>query len=121
MKRLAVTQAVAATILAASVGGVASPAAAAATVIRGGDTSQVTEYGITDDCRPGTTGTLHGTDVMRFQSVETAQGFHVRITEGGPGRIDWTDGSFTLIDSVDRLEFNAAAHGTTNLTTTHTD
>ena len=38
-----------------------------------------------------------------------------------PGRIDWSDGSYTLIQSVDRFSFNAVAQGTTNFTETHVD
>jgi hypothetical protein len=99
----------------------ATPASAAATVTRGTITTPIFESGLTDDCRAGLTGTLVGTDVFDFQSVETAEGFHFTATEGGPGRIDWSDGTYTIIESVDHILFNAVGHGTTVLTTTHVD
>jgi hypothetical protein len=98
-----------------------TPASAAPIIIRDTVTTPIFEPGLTDDCRPGLTGTLVGTDVMSFQSVETAEGFHIHVTEGGPGRIDWSDGSYTLIDAVDRFSFNAVGHGTTVFTESHTD
>src|SRR5438105_9761073 len=96
-----------------------APASAAPIIIRDTVTNPFFETGLTDDCRPGLTGTLVGTDVMSFQSVETAQGFHIHVTDGGPGRIDWSDGSYTLIDAVDRFSFNAVGQGTTVFAETH--
>ena len=99
----------------------AIPASAGSTVIRDTFTIPTFEAGLTDDCRPGLTGTLVGTAVISFQSVETAQGFHIHVTINGPGRIDWSDGSYTLIESVDLTSFNAVGQGTTVFTNAHTD
>jgi hypothetical protein len=99
----------------------AAPASAAPTIIRETVTTPVHETELTDDCRPGLTGTLNGTDVFSFQSVETAHSFHFRGREGGPGRIDWSDGSYTLLDSVDRFSFNAAKGQHQVFTETHVD
>src|SRR5712691_3934268 len=101
--------------------GMAAPASAAATVTRDTITTPIFETGLADDCRAGLSGTLVGTDVLSFQSVETAEGFHFSGTEGGPGRIDWSDGTYTIIESVDHLSFNAVGHGTTVFTSAHED
>ena len=98
-----------------------APASAAPIIIRDTITTPAFETGLTDDCRPGLTGTLVGTDVFSFQSVETPQGFHIQGTDGGPGRIDWSDGSYTLIESTDHLAFNVVGHGTAVFTDAHTD
>jgi hypothetical protein len=107
MKKYALGTAAIALVLAVA-GAMAAPASAAPTIIRETITSPVHETGLTDDCRLGLTGTLNGTDVLSYQSVETAHSFHIRGTEGGPGRIDWSDGSYTLVDSIDHFSFNAA-------------
>jgi len=121
MKKIALGLAVTA-LLAISAGtGMTAPAAAAPTITRQTTTTPFSEPGLTDECRPGLTGTLVGTDVESFQSVETAQGFHIQGTSGGPGRIDWSDGSYALIDSVDHFSFDAVGQGTTVFTETHTD
>jgi hypothetical protein len=121
MRKIALGLAAAA-LLAISAGiAMTAPASAAPIIIRDTITTPTFEAGLTDDCRPGLTGTLVGTDVTSFQSVETDQGFHVYVTSTGTGRIDWSDGSYTLIDSVDRFSFNAVGHGTTVFTETHTD
>jgi hypothetical protein len=98
-----------------------APNAGSATVIRTTITTPVFETGLSDDCRPGATGTLTGTAVTTTQSVENANGFHITGTNSGPGRIDWSDGTFTLIQSVDHFSFNAVGKGTTVFTNTHTD
>jgi hypothetical protein len=98
-----------------------APASAAPTIIRETVTTPFHESGLTDDCRPGLTGTLNGIDVLRYQSVESAHSFHIHGTEGGPGRIDWSDGSYTLIDSVDRFSFNAAKGEHQTFAETHVD
>jgi hypothetical protein len=92
-----------------------------ATVIRETVTTPFFEAGVPHDCRPGVTGTVTGTNVTSTQSVETSTGFHIHGTTGGPGRIDWSDGSYTLIQSIDHFSFNAVGKGTTNFTNTHTD
>ena len=101
--------------------GNAAPASAAATVTRDSVTTTTSETGLPDDCRPGITGTLVGTDVFSFQTVETDQGFHFVGTDSGTGRIDWSDGTYTIIESVDHISFNAGGHGTTVFTSTHVD
>lgn len=120
MKKIALGLAVTA-LLAISAGtAMTAPASAAAIIIR--DTFTVpTSEPVTDDCRPGLTGTLVGTAVISFQSVETAQGFHIVLTINGPGRIDWSDGSYTIIDSVDHTSVHDVGQGTGVFTETHTD
>jgi hypothetical protein len=121
MKKMALRLAAAA-LLAISAGtAMTAPASAAPIIIRDTVTSPIFETGLTDDCRPGLTGTIVGTDVMSFQSVETPEGFHTQGTFVDTGRIDWSDGSYTLIDAVDHFSFNAVRHGTAVFTETHTD
>jgi hypothetical protein len=119
MKKITLGLAVAA--LLATCAATAMTASAAAIIIRDTFTTPIFEPGLTDDCRPGLTGTLVGTGAVRFQSVETAHGFHIHVTSGGPGRIDWSDGSYTLIDSVDHTSFHDVGQGTEVFTETHTD
>lgn len=107
-------------IVAAPAAPAASPAGGAI-VIRDTVTTPVFETGLTDDCRPGATGTLTGTNVTSTQSTETSTGFHIHGKSGGPGRIEWSDGTSTLVDSVDRFAFNVVGKGTTVLTVTHVD
>lgn len=99
----------------------AEPASGGAVIVRQTVTTPLSETGLTDDCRPGVTGTLTGTDVLITQSVTTSTGFHINGQERDLGRIDWSDGSFTLIDSVDRFAFNSAASGTEVFTLAHVD
>ena len=99
-----------------------APASAAPPIIiRDTVTSPIFETGLTDDCLPGLTGTIVGPDVMSYQSVETLQGFHIHGTFVDTGRIDWSDGSYTLIESVDTFAFNAVGQGTSILAVAHTD
>jgi hypothetical protein len=121
MKKIALGLAVTALLAVSAGAAMTAPASAAPIIIRDTVTTPIFETGLTDDCRPGLTGTLVGTEVMSFQSVETAQGFHIQGAAAGPGRIDWSDGSYTLIDSVDHFSFDAVGHGTTVFTETHTD
>lgn len=99
----------------------AGPAMGSATVIRDTVTTPLFETGLPHDCRPGITGTLTGTDVTSTQSVETSNGFHIHGTNADSGRIDWSDGTYTLIESVDHFSFNAVGKGTTTFTNTHKD
>jgi len=62
-----------------------------------------------------------GTDVLSFQSVETSLGFHIVGKDGGTGRIDWTDGTYTIVESIDRFSFDAVGNGTTVNTVAHED
>jgi hypothetical protein len=112
----------AAALLAISAGaGMAPPASAATIVTRHSITTTSSETGLTDDCRPGITGTIVGTDVFNYQTVETDQGFHFVGTDSGTGRIDWSDGTYTLIEFTDRISFNAVGDGTTVFTNAHED
>jgi hypothetical protein len=121
MKKIALGLAAAA-LLAISAGtAMTAPASAAPTIIRDTVTSPIFETGLPHECRPGLTGTIVGTDVMSFQSVEPPEGFHIHGTFVSTTRIDWSDGSYTLIHSVDHFSLNALGHGTTVFTNAHTD
>jgi hypothetical protein len=104
--------------VAALIGGTAS---AAPIIIRDTITIPFFETGVPHDCRPGVTGTVVATEVFDFQSLETPQGFHIEGTDTGTGRIDWSDGSYTLIDFFDHFAFNAVGQGTSVFTNAHTD
>jgi len=104
-----------------AVAGVTAAATSAATIARETITQTVSESGLPDDCRPGITGDLTGTEVIDYQSVETTDGFHVQGTDVGPGRIDWSDGSYTLIASVDRFTVNVAKGDNVVSNVTHVD
>ena len=109
------------TAMTAPVSAATASASAAPIIIRDTITTPMTETGLTDDCRPGLTGTIVGIGVFSFQSVETSQGFHIHGTIDGPGRIDWSDGSYTLIESFDHFAANAVRQGTSVFTEAHTD
>ncbi len=96
------------------------PASAEATVIRGTTESPIADTGLTDDCRPGITGALSGTEIFDFQSIETTEGFHIVGTTTDTGRIDWSDGSYTIIESVDHFSVNIGQQ-TTVFTLAHED
>ena len=103
MKKIALGLAVTA-LLAISAGtAMTAPASAAPIIIRQTITTPIFETGLPHDCRPGLTGTIVGTEVVRSQSVETLQGFHIHGTIVDTARIDWSDGSYTLIHSVDHF------------------
>ncbi len=121
MKRIALVLGAAALLAIPAGLAMSAPASAAAIVIRGTVTTPIFAPGLPDDCRPGITGTLVGTDVVSFQSVQTAQGFHVAGTTVDSGRIDWSDGTYTIVESVDHFSFNAVGKGTTVFTQAHTD
>jgi hypothetical protein len=116
--RKALLAAVSIAALATSLG---ASAAGGATVTRESVAGVFTESGLANDCGPGTSGTLNGTGVTTTQVVENEHGFHVTGTSTGTGRIDWSDGSYTLIDSVDRFSFSAVGKGTTVFSETHKD
>jgi hypothetical protein len=120
LKKLALLFGIFVLVSVAAVTGNAVPASAAATVIRGTTESPIADTGLTDDCRPGITGDLSGTEVVDFQSVETAEGFHIVGTTTDTGRIDWSDGSYTIIESVDHFAFNSDRQ-TTVFTLAHED
>ena len=97
--------------------GLAATASAEATVTHSTITVDIHNSGLTHDCLPGVTGTLLGTGVFTSQLVQTPQGVHVVTTEVRTGRIDWSNGMYTILDSIDHDSgFNAPATGTTVLT-----
>ena len=98
----------------------ARPASAAATVHRDTITTSFSDSGLPDDCRAGLTGTIVGTDVLAYQEVQTASGYHFEATDTGTARITWSDGSYSLTESVDHPAFNAGP-GTTVFTNAHED
>ena len=98
-----------------------APASAAAIVTRDTVTTPIFETGLSDDCRPGLTGTLVGTSVVSFQAVETSAGFHFYGTTTDTGRITWTDGTYTIIEAVDHISFVDTVKGTTVFTNAHAD
>ena len=100
---------------------VLAPASAAATVTRTTIATSSFETGLTDDCRPGLTGTLVGTGTITFQRVDTPQGFHVDSTDSGTGTITWSDGSYSLIFAVTRSTRNIFETGMRVRTETHYD
>jgi hypothetical protein len=121
MKKLALGLTAAAALLAISAAtAITAPASAAPIITRDTVTSPIFETGVPHDCRD-LTGTIVGTDVVSFQSVETPEGFHIEGTIEDTARIDWSDGSYTLINSVDHFSFNAVGHGTEVFTEAHTD
>jgi hypothetical protein len=98
----------------------ALPASAGTTIIRDTITMSSTETGLLDDCRPGVTGTIVGTGVVSYQSVENAQGFHIAGTETDTGRIDWSDGSYSVIGAVDHFSYDTGK-GVEVFTNAHQD
>ena len=120
MKKLALLVGVA-TVLAMALGtATAAPASAAAAVMRQTFTFPVSDTGLTDGCHPGLTGTLTGTANIGVQIVQTSTGFHVEGTEVDTGRVDWNDGSYTIIGSTDHFIFEGTP-GTFVHTTAHVD
>lgn len=115
MKRIAIALGAAA-LLAIPAG----TASAGAIVTRDTFTNPIYETGIPGDCNPGITGTLVGTDVVSYQAVETPQGFHQEGTFTDTGRIDWSDGTYSIIESVDHFSFNTGK-GTTVHAIAHED
>jgi len=121
MKKIARGLAAAALLAIAAGTAMTAPASAAPIIIRDTITTPIFETGVAHDCRPGVTGTAVGTDVLSFQSVETPQGFHSEGTFTDTARIDWSDGSYSLIESVDTRSFNAVGRGTSVFTNAHAD
>ena len=100
--------------------GLVAHASAAAIVIRDTITSDFSESDVPHDGLPGITGDVEGTEVTSFQSVETVAGFHVAGTIDFSGRIDWSDGTHSIIESIDHFSFNAGK-GTEVFTLAHED
>jgi len=113
--------------LAAILGAVAllvllAPAASAeATITRDTITIATVDTGLTDDCRPGITGTLVATLVINFQRVDTQDGFHVDETDTSAGLLTWSDGSYSIVSSVDHFTRNIFDSGMRVRTLTHED
>jgi hypothetical protein len=99
----------------------AAPASAAAIVTRDTVTTPILETDLPDDCRPGITGVLIGTDVVNYQSVETSQGFHIVLTVVDTGQIAWSDGTYSVIDATGHVSFIDTVAGTTVSTVAHED
>ena len=95
-----------------------APASAAAIVGRFTVTTACTDAA-TDDCR-GVTGTLAGTDVLNYQTVETGRGPHFAGTDAVTLTFAFTDGSYATAQSLDHLTFNTGS-GVTVFTTAHVD
>jgi len=99
----------------------AAPASAQALVVRGAITNAGSDTGLTDGCHPGATGAIRGTDTFSYHSVEAPAGtFHFVATDVASGRIDWSDGSYTIIGSTDHSAFTTTG-GTTTTTEAHVD
>jgi len=121
MKKIAFRLAAAALLAIAAGTAMTAPASAAPIIIRDTITTPIFETGVAHDCRAGVTGTLVGTRVLSFQSVETPRGFHIEGTFKDTARIDWSDGSYSLAESTDTFAFNAVGQGTSVFTRAHTD
>jgi len=83
-----------------------APASDGVTIFRGTSTTPIFDSSLVDDCRPGITGTLVGTDVFSFQEVDRALGFEFDATDSATGQITWSDGSYTIVESVDHISIN---------------
>jgi len=99
--------------------GVSTAALASAIVTRDTITTPFTESGVPNDCRPDVTGSVEGTNVVDFQTVETGEGFHITGTFSDSGRIDWNDGTYAIFESTEHFAFNAIENGTTVFTLAH--
>ena len=114
MKRLVLVAATA-VLAVVSAAAISTPASANAIVMRQTITnSGQGETGLTDGCHPGATGAITGIDTVSYRDLTTANGFHVEGTDVASGRIDWSDGSYTIIGSTDHFAFNTTAGTTVN-------
>jgi hypothetical protein len=106
---------------------VAAPISAGALIIRDTVTMTGSETGLVDDCRTGITGTIVGTDVTDILIVDyppvdfPPTGYHISVTDSGTGQITWSDGTYTLIESVDHISFITTTNGTVVFTDAHED
>jgi hypothetical protein len=107
MRWIAVALGASALLAIAAGTGFAGAASAGAVVTIDYSTASGGEGGLTDECRPGVTGTIFGTGEIRVETVETAVGFHFQMTEVGTARIEWSDGTYSLIKVKDHYSFNA--------------
>jgi hypothetical protein len=69
------------------------------------------------------TGIPSGTDTVTYTTVQTPAGGTniVAATEVVAGRIDWSDGSYSLIGSTDHTTFHVVPAGTTVFSEAHRD
>src|SRR5262245_19516572 len=58
---------------------------------------------------------------IQLQNVQTAGSVHVTGTEVASGRVDWTNGDYTIIGSTDHFSFTGTARGTFVNTNAHVD
>ena len=93
-------------VLAPTSGAATAPVSDAATITRGTTTTPIFDNTLVDDCRAGITGTLVGTDVFSFQEVDRALSFEFDATISDTGQITWSDGSYTIIESVDHISIS---------------
>jgi hypothetical protein len=100
--------------------GMMAPASAETTITRDSFVSSFTDQGLTDDCRPGITGTIVGTDTFKLQELLTSQGRHFIGTDTADVAITWSDGSYSMGGSVDHVSFTTGA-GATEFTGAHED
>jgi hypothetical protein len=77
----------------------------AATVERGTITTPFSESA--DVC--GVPATIVGEDILRYQSVQTDQGFHFVGTDQATFVLTAADGTYAIGGSTDHFEFNAVA------------
>jgi hypothetical protein len=119
MKRFLLALSTAALLAVATVGALAAPAPAATGVFRGTDTYLLADT-LTNDCLPGVTGTLVGTLVIDYQNVNTAQGFHSIQTQTATFQIQWSNGTYADVKSVDHTSFTFVK-GTEEFTDEHRD
>lgn len=99
--------------------GMMAPASAATTITRDVTVTSFADQGLTDECRPGITGTIAGTETVKFQEV-TSQGDHQIGTVTDAFRITWSDGSYSDGGSVDHISVNVGG-GTIVYTNAHAD
>ena len=105
MKKIARAVGVAA-LLAIAAGTAMTSAASAAISERNTITSTFSAFGQLDDCRPGVTGTIEGTYVDSYQLVEASTGTHWIVTSLKTARIDWSDGTYTIIEGTLHASIN---------------
>jgi hypothetical protein len=119
MKKIALTLGVA-VLLTIATGTAMTSAASAATVERNTLTYTIRASGQLDDCRPGVTGTLEATETFSYQLVETSTGTHLIGTTHRTARLDWSDGTYTIIEGTSLFTINLD-QGVREGTITHTD
>jgi hypothetical protein len=86
----------------------AAPAVAAPPdIIHGSITIPFSDPGpIPDDCRPGITGSIAGTDVFTFYNVRGDNAWHVNLVRDETATVTWSDGSYTTLTSTEHATWN---------------